>query len=46
VRETFLHAGGKQFRYIPALNDDPSWMVGLADLVESHLQGWQLRVDK
>jgi ferrochelatase len=46
VRETFLHAGGKQFRYIPALNDDPAWMVGLADLVESQLQGWQVRIDK
>jgi ferrochelatase len=42
VRETFLHAGGKQFRYIPALNDDPAWMVGLADLVESQLQGWPI----
>ncbi len=46
VRETFLHAGGKQFRYIPALNDDPAWMTGLADLVESQLQGWPIRVTK
>jgi ferrochelatase len=46
VRETFLHAGGKQFRYIPALNDDPAWMVGLADLVESQLQGWPVKIDK
>lgn len=46
VRETFLHAGGKQFRYIPALNDDPAWMVGLADLVESQLQGWPTQLAK
>ena len=43
VGEVFKHAGGKQFRYIPALNDDPAWIDGLADLVQSHLQGWPIR---
>jgi ferrochelatase len=43
VGETFKHAGGKQFRYISALNDDPAWLVGLADLVQEHLQGWPIR---
>ena len=36
----FLAAGGRQFRYIPALNDSPGWIRGLAALVERHLQGW------
>lgn len=31
-RETFLHAGGKEFRYIPCLNDRPDWIAALADL--------------
>ena len=45
VGEVFKHAGGKQFRYIPALNDDPAWIQGLADLVQSHLQGWPIRTE-
>jgi ferrochelatase len=43
VGETFKHAGGKQFRYISALNDDPEWLTGLADMVQEHLQGWPIR---
>ncbi|MDM9559832.1 MULTISPECIES: ferrochelatase [Bordetella] len=39
-RDAFLGAGGRQFRYIPALNDDPAWVEGLAALVDNHLQGW------
>jgi ferrochelatase len=39
-RAAFLSAGGGQFRYIPCLNDDPAWIVALADLVRRHLQGW------
>ncbi|MEI2418179.1 ferrochelatase [Orrella sp. JC864] len=39
-REAFLRAGGRQFRYIPALNDDPAWIRALADLVQTQLQGW------
>ena len=37
-REAFLAAGGRQFRYIPALNDDPAWLDGLAGLVEKDLR--------
>lgn len=40
-RDTFLAAGGKQFRYIPALNDSAVWIDGLTGLVEQHVQGWQ-----
>jgi ferrochelatase len=42
VCETFMHAGGKRFRYIPALNDDQAWVTSLADMVLSHLQGWPI----
>ncbi|RMX07655.1 ferrochelatase [Corticibacter populi] len=40
VREAFLHQGGKAFRYIPCLNDHPSWIDGLGDLVLENLGGW------
>ncbi len=39
-RDAFIGAGGRQFRYIPAINDDPAWIAGLSGLVERHLQGW------
>jgi ferrochelatase len=26
AREAFLHAGGKEFHYIPCLNDDAAWI--------------------
>jgi ferrochelatase len=39
-RETFLHAGGAQFEYIPALNDHPALIRTLTDLALTHLQGW------
>ena len=40
VREAFLHAGGKEFHYIPCLNDDPEWITALCHLAQQHLQGW------
>lgn len=43
VRETFMHAGGKQFRYIPALNDNAEWIESFADLIDTHLQGWPVK---
>jgi len=39
-RETFLHAGGREFHYIPCLNDDPAGMAALAELARRHLPGW------
>ena len=44
-KDSFMAAGGEQFRYIPCLNDDPAWMAGLTDLVERHLQGWPTRAE-
>ncbi len=40
AREAFLHAGGKEFHYIPCLNDSAPWIRALADLCEQHLGGW------
>ncbi len=39
-RRLFLEAGGRDFRYIPALNDDPRHVDGLAALVAHHLHPW------
>lgn len=40
AREAFLHAGGKEFHYIPCLNDDPEWITALCNVTQQHLQGW------
>jgi ferrochelatase len=42
-REAFLHAGGKEFSYIPCLNDDPAWIGALSAIAERHLAGWPTR---
>lgn len=39
-RETFLHAGGRELRAIPCLNEHPLWIATLADLAWRNLQGW------
>jgi ferrochelatase len=36
----FLNAGGKEYHYIPALNEDEAWINALTRLVETHLAGW------
>ncbi|MDE2047480.1 MAG: ferrochelatase [Betaproteobacteria bacterium] len=43
VRQAFMESGGKEFHYIPALNDSPAWIAALADIAERHLQGWPTR---
>ncbi|MFX8441127.1 ferrochelatase, partial [Acinetobacter baumannii] len=40
VRHDFESAGGKEFHYIPCLNDSPAWITGLAEIAEQHLIGW------
>ena len=40
ARETFLHAGGEKFSYIPCLNDSPTWIAALASISAQHLSGW------
>ena len=42
-RATFLSAGGKDFRYIPCMNDDSAWITGLCAIAEKHLGGWPTR---
>lgn len=39
-RDYFLEAGGKTYRYIPALNDRSDHIDLLAQLVEQHSRGW------
>lgn len=39
-KETFLHAGGQRYEYIPALNDHAALIHTLTDLALTHLQGW------
>ncbi|SCK52879.1 ferrochelatase [Variovorax sp. HW608] len=39
-RDAFLHAGGKEFTYIPCLNDSNAWITALAGIAERHLAGW------
>lgn len=39
-RETFFHAGGERYAYIPALNDSPAHAAMLAALVRDHVAGW------
>ena len=43
AREAFLHAGGKEFHYIPCLNDQHEWIVALSNLAIMHMQGWPTR---
>lgn len=39
-RARFTTAGGEKFTYIPALNDSPSHIRALTDLILRHVQGW------
>ena len=34
LRETFMEAGGKAFRVVPCLNDEPAWVDGVHSLIE------------
>jgi ferrochelatase len=45
-QHAFLSSGGKQFNYIPCLNDNLAWMRALTQLVETHMQGWPTRADQ
>jgi ferrochelatase len=40
IRESFEHAGGEEFTYIPCLNDDPAHIEALSDIIDDNLQGW------
>ncbi|HYH41012.1 MAG TPA: ferrochelatase, partial [Burkholderiales bacterium] len=36
----FIEAGGREFQYIPCLNDSHPWIAALTGLVERNLTGW------
>ena len=42
-RDAFLRSGGKEFSYIPCLNDQPEWITALCAVVEQHTGGWATR---
>jgi len=39
-REAFIAAGGKDYHYIPALNDRSDHIQALGDIVLNNIQGW------
>lgn len=39
-RDEFIHAGGREFHYIPCLNGSPPFIHALADLAQAHMAGW------
>jgi len=40
AKTEFLHAGGKEFHFIPCLNDDPAWGQGMLEITEQYMMGW------
>lgn len=40
IRESFEHAGGEVFTYIPCLNDDAAHIRALVQVIDENLAGW------
>ena len=40
IRESFERAGGEKFTYIPCLNDEPSHILALTNIISDNLNGW------
>ncbi|MCT4369716.1 ferrochelatase [Yangia mangrovi] len=40
IKESFEHAGGEDFTYIPCLNDEPAHIAALSGVIEENLRGW------
>jgi len=40
IKESFEEAGGKEFTYIPCLNDDDAHIDALTQIISRNLQGW------
>lgn len=40
IRESFEHAGGTDFTYIPCLNDDPAHIDVMLNVVRDNIAGW------
>ena len=43
-KAAFLSSGGKEFHYIPCINERPDWIAALRDLVSTHLASWPVAV--
>lgn len=39
-KATFLGSGGKEFHFIPCLNERSDWMHALSEIALEHLHGW------
>ena len=39
-KAAFLAAGGREFHYIPSVNERHDWIQALSDLVKAHLGNW------
>tara|TARA_R110002049_G_scaffold44333_6_gene130269 strand:+ start:127733 stop:128779 length:1047 start_codon:yes stop_codon:yes gene_type:complete len=40
IKESFEHAGGEVFTYIPCLNDDDAHIAALSAVIQENLRGW------
>jgi ferrochelatase len=40
IRESFEHAGGQSFTYIPCLNDDPAHVDVMMNVIRDNITGW------
>jgi len=40
IKESFEHAGGEHFTYIPCLNDDAAHIAALSGVISQNLRGW------
>jgi ferrochelatase len=40
IKESFLHAGGEKFTYIPCLNNDSAHIAALVQVIRENLLGW------
>lgn len=39
-KEIFTHAGGGEYHYIPALNENDAWIAAMSTITLENLQGW------
>ena len=43
AQEAFMHSGGKEFHYIPCLNDNADWIEAMNTIASTHMLGWPLQ---
>jgi len=41
-KAAFLSSAGKEFHYIPCVNERPDWIAALGQVASTHLSGWPL----